>query len=148
MKKTALAVAALVYTMAWISSGADARSTETEKKATPRLPNSGYVADAATAVQIGKVVLSHLLTPDDFEKKEFSDAKLKDGTWIVSYWEPKTRINFPIVIQIRQKTGTIIKYDFYIHNKENNTTKSRKRRYSKNNRSTYNRHKIIYWNRI
>jgi len=111
MKTKTLALVALLCTMAWIGSGWDASSTETETKATRRLPNSGYVVDAAAALQIGKVVLSHLLPQSDFEKKKFSDAKLINGIWIVRYWEPKTRINLPIVVQIRQKTGAIVKYE-------------------------------------
>jgi hypothetical protein len=73
-------------------------------------PNSGYIPDADTAKDIAKAVMSHLLTPDDFKRKEFSDAVLKDGIWTVRYWEVKTRINFPLVIQIRQQTGGIISY--------------------------------------
>ena len=74
-------------------------------------PNRGFVSDDAAAKKIAKVVLSCLLTPEDFKRKEFSDAVLKDGVWTVRYWESKTRINFPVVIQIRQQSGSIIKYE-------------------------------------
>ncbi len=74
-------------------------------------PNSGYVADAVTALEIGKVVLHHFLTSDEFIRKELHDAKLKDGVWRVSYSEPKTCINFPVVVYILQKTGQIMMYE-------------------------------------
>ena len=111
MKTTKYAAAVLVCAFAWIANAGDTVSTENEKKITERVPNSGVVSDSAAALQIGKAVLSHLLTPEDFKRKEFSEAKLKDGIWIVSYWEPKTRINLPVAIHIRQKTGAIIKYE-------------------------------------
>lgn len=74
-------------------------------------PNGGYVKDEYAAKQIGKTVMRLLLTPDDLKRKQFSDAVLKDGVWIVRYWEVKTRINFPVVIHIRQKSGAIIKFE-------------------------------------
>ena len=74
-------------------------------------PNGGYVADAAAATDIAKIVLSHLLTPADLKHKEFFDATLKDGVWTVQCREPKARISFPILIQIRQKTGGVVKYE-------------------------------------
>jgi hypothetical protein len=83
------------------------QSTESNSK---HEPNSGYVADASTAKEIAKTVMSHLLKPDDLLRKRFSDAVLKDGIWTVKYSEPNIRINFPVVIQIRQQTGGIISY--------------------------------------
>jgi hypothetical protein len=84
---------------------------QSQPAASKHEPNSGFVSDDVVAKDIAKVVLSRLLTPDDFKRKEFSDAVLKDGVWTVRYWEPKTRINFPVVIQIRQQSGSIIKYE-------------------------------------
>ena len=73
--------------------------------------NGGHVADAAAATDIAKIVLRHLLTPDDLKHKQFFDATLKDGVWTVECREPKSRISFPILIQIRQKTGGVVKYE-------------------------------------
>jgi hypothetical protein len=84
---------------------------QSQPAASKHEPNSGFVSDDVAAKDIAKVVLSRLLTPDDFKRKEFSDAVLKDGVWTVRYWEPKTRINVPVVIQIRQRSGSIIKYE-------------------------------------
>jgi hypothetical protein len=108
MKSFTFVSVIFVCTIAWFAVADDAGSPKSQ---TRHEPNSGYVSDAATALEIGKVVLGHLLTPDAFHRKEFSEAKLKDGIWTVSYWEPKTEINFPVVVQIRQKTGAIIKYE-------------------------------------
>jgi hypothetical protein len=74
-------------------------------------PNSGYVSDADAAKEVAKIVLSRLLTPEDFQRKQFSDAILKDGIWTVKYWEPKIRINSPVAVQIRQQSGAVIKYE-------------------------------------
>ena len=74
-------------------------------------PNNGPVSDADAAQDIAKVVLSRMLTPEDLKHKEFFDATLKEGVWTVHCREPKTRISAPIVIQIRQKSGAIIKYE-------------------------------------
>jgi hypothetical protein len=74
-------------------------------------PNSGYVPDAAAATDIAKVVLSRLLSPSELAHKEIFDATLKEGIWTVQCLDPSLRISFPITIQIRQKTGAIIKYE-------------------------------------
>jgi hypothetical protein len=75
-----------------------------------REPNGGYVSDASAAQDIAKTVLSHLLTPDWSKFTAASEATLTNGVWTVHCWGPKTRINFAITIQIRQKTGWIITY--------------------------------------
>jgi len=111
MKRTILAGIVVVCVAAWIAGVGDNLSAAEQKKVAERLPNSGPVDNEEAALQIGKLVLGHLLTPDDFRKKVFAECKVKNGIWTVTYWEPKTRINFPIVIQIRQKTGSIIKYE-------------------------------------
>ena len=111
MKTAILTVAALACTVACVAGGGDAASAGDDRKTAEYLPNRGYVADAAAALQIGKAVLAYMLSPGDFKKKEFSKAELKDGIWIVSYWEVKARINLPVVIQVRQKTGAIVKYE-------------------------------------
>jgi hypothetical protein len=103
MKATIISVLILA-SIVWIC------HAQSQSAAAKHEPNSGYVSDADAAKDIAKVVMSHLLTPDDFKRKEFSDAVLKDGIWTVRYWEPKTRINFAVVIQIRQQTGGIISY--------------------------------------
>ena len=111
MKPCILAATVLVCTLAWIASADDAGATKGQNTVVRHEPNSGYVGDAATALAIGKTVLSGLLTQDDLLRKEFSEAKLKDGVWTVSYWALKTTINLPVVIRIRQKTGAIIGYE-------------------------------------
>ena len=78
---------------------------------TEHKPSNGYVGDAKAALAIGKYVLRQLLNPESFQRKVISDAKLKDGIWTVRYWAPKTDINFPIVILIRQQTGAIMTYE-------------------------------------
>ena len=74
-------------------------------------PNSGPVADADAAKEVAKAVLSRLLTPEDLKHKEFFDATLKEGVWTVHCREPKFRVSEPIEIQIRQKSGAVIRYE-------------------------------------
>lgn len=111
MKTAVLATMSLALTLAWRAGGGDAPSLTEKDQVAERAPNSGPVDDAAAALQIGRAVLRHLLPPDDVQKKACSEAGLKDGIWTVTYWEPKVRINMPIVIRIRQKTGAIIAYE-------------------------------------
>lgn len=73
-------------------------------------PNNGFVSDAAAAKDIAKLVLSRLLSPEVYKDKRYSDAGLTNGVWTVHCWGPKTAVNFPLTIQIRQKTGAIISY--------------------------------------
>jgi hypothetical protein len=82
-----------------------------QTKTTKHEPNSGPIGDADAAKEIAKVVLSRLLTPEDVQHKEFFDATLKEGVWTVHCREPKDRESAPIMIQIRQKSGAIIKYE-------------------------------------
>lgn len=97
-----------VFSSTLIASGNDVNLKENQIK---NIPNSGYVSNKDTALQIGNTILNYLLNPDDFNKKEFSEAELENGIWTIRYWEAKNRINFPIIIKIRQKTGAIISYD-------------------------------------
>jgi len=84
---------------------------QSQSAASKHEPNSGLVSDDVAAKNIAKVVLSYLLTPNDLKLKKFSSAVLKDGVWTVKYWESKARINVPVVIQIRQQSGSVIKYE-------------------------------------
>ena len=111
MKSSTLVSVLLACTVAWIASGNDTGAPQDQIKAATVGPNSGFVGDEDTAKAIAKVVLSHMLTPEDLQEKQFSQAKLKDGVWTVQYWGPKTDINVPIVIQIRQRSGAITKYE-------------------------------------
>jgi len=111
MKTYVLAASFLVCTIALIAGGCKGVPAKGQTTVARHKPSGGHVSDAEAALKIGKAVLGYLLTPDDFRRKEFSEAKLKDGVWTVRYWEPKTRINFPVVIQIRQNTGGIIRYE-------------------------------------
>jgi hypothetical protein len=83
---------------------------QSQPAASKHEPNSGFVSDEVTAKDIAKVVLSRLLTPEVFSDKPFSDAGLTNGVWTVHCWGPKTDINVPLTIQIRQNTGAIIRY--------------------------------------
>lgn len=74
-------------------------------------PNSGYVADAVGARAIAEFVLSRMLTARDLKHKTIFDVTLEGDVWTVNCREVKTRISVPIVIQIRQKTGAIIRYE-------------------------------------
>ena len=76
-------------------------------------PNAGFVSDAQTAQDIARFVLSQTLTPGDVRKAN-SSATLKDGVWTVRCYGLPTRVwaeAESIVIQIRQKTGAIIRYE-------------------------------------
>ena len=101
----------IILSFAFVALIAWACHAQSQPAASKHETNSGFVSDNVSAKDIAKVVLSRLLTPDDFKRKEFSDAVLKDGVWTVRYWELKTRLNFPVVIQIRQQSGSIIKYE-------------------------------------
>jgi hypothetical protein len=94
-----------VTTIAWIG------HAQNQSGAAKHEPNGGYVSDAGAAKEVAKVVLSRLLTPEDFRRKLYSDAVLKDGVWTVTYWEPKSRLNAVVLIQIRQKSGAVMKYE-------------------------------------
>ena len=104
MKSTIFAVI-IIAMIGWVC------SAQNQPMPAKHESNSGYVGTSDVAKDIAKVVLSRLLTPEDFQRKEFSDAVLKDGVWTVRYWEPKTRISFPVVIQIRQQSGAVIRYE-------------------------------------
>ncbi len=110
MKKFTVILALLACAVSLTASGDDNGVTTNQTTVTSRQPNSGPVDNAETALQIGKVILSSLLTPEDFQKKVTSKATLKDGIWTVSYSELLLRINSPVVIQIRQQTGAILSY--------------------------------------
>ena len=110
MKAFAIVLVLLACSVGLVASGDDNGVVKSQPTVNLRQPNSGSVDNAETALQIGKVVLRSLLTPDDFQKKIGSEAALKDGIWTVSYWEAKTRINSPVIIQIRQQSGAIISY--------------------------------------
>jgi hypothetical protein len=73
-------------------------------------PNGGFVADADAAKEVAKETMRRLLSPDDFRRKILSEAALTNGVWTVRYWEPKVRLNSPLVIKIRQRSGAIIMY--------------------------------------
>ncbi|MGA9776859.1 MAG: hypothetical protein ACLPRE_07730 [Limisphaerales bacterium] len=73
-------------------------------------PNAGFVADAQAAQDIARFILSQTFTPKD-DRTFSSEAKLKDGVWTVSFCGPLIWPCLPIIIQIRQKTGAIIKYE-------------------------------------
>jgi len=87
------------------------RSAKSQSGAARHAPSIGFVRDEFAAREIARIAMGHLVSADDFRRKKFSDAVLKDGVWTVRYWEAKLRVNLPLVIQIRQKTGAIIKYE-------------------------------------
>jgi hypothetical protein len=105
MKSTMVPIL-FVAAMVWVCNAQNQPAAPTHK------PNAGHVGDAQTAEDIGRFVLSQLLAPHDFsDRTVMHNAALKDGVWIVHFSGGKTRIAVPIVIQIRQKTGAIIKYE-------------------------------------
>jgi hypothetical protein len=77
----------------------------------PKYDVSAGVTDAEMAKDIAQIVLHRLLKAEDVKRKQFFEPTLKDGVWTVLIKEAKDRISSPIVIQIRQKTGAIIKYE-------------------------------------
>ena len=84
-----------------------------QQQAVMHKPNAGFVSDAQTAQDIARFVLNQTLTPGDVRKAN-SSATLKDGVWTVRCYGVPSRIRAEaedIVIQIRQKTGAIIRYD-------------------------------------
>src|SRR5450756_845914 len=80
---------------------------QSQPAASKHEPNSGFVSDDVAAKDIAKVVLSRLLTPDDFKKKVTFSAALKDGVWTVKCDELYLRIHAIVVIEIRQQSGSI-----------------------------------------
>ena len=75
-------------------------------------PNSGFVSDANVARGIAKAVVISLL-PQSRGDGSY-DAALKDGIWTVRFLRlqlTQPELTPPVVIQIRQKTGAIIKYE-------------------------------------
>jgi len=119
MKASILVMLILIGTIVSIASGFEMVTTngvtrvtnEDLAAITEHKPSNGYVGDAKAALAIGKYVLRQLLDPEEFQRKVCADATLKDGIWTVQYWEPAFRINFTIVILIRQQTGTIMRYE-------------------------------------
>ena len=88
--------------------------TQSSPAAAKHEPNGGYVSDAEAAKDVAQVVLSRLLTSDRLWRTKSADAVLTNGVWTVWCFGPKTEIQLlknAIVIQIRQKTGAIIKYE-------------------------------------
>jgi hypothetical protein len=84
-----------------------------QQQAVMHKPNAGFVSDAQTAQDIARFVLKQTLTPED-DRRFNSSATLKDGVWTVRCYGVPSRIRAEaedIVIQIRQKTGAIIRYD-------------------------------------
>ena len=76
-------------------------------------PNSGFVSDAAAAADIAKVIVISLSPHDKYRGKGTYDAVLKDGIWTVRHLSPQivSELQPPLIIQIRQKTGAIMKYE-------------------------------------
>ena len=84
---------------------------QSQSAASKHEPNSGFVSDDVAATDIAKVVLSRLLTPDNFKQKVTFTATLKDGVWTVQCDEVYLHLHAIVVIQIRQQSGSIIKYE-------------------------------------
>jgi len=103
--KTIILSFAFVALIAW------ACHAQSQPAASKHEPNSGFVIDDVAAKDIAKVVLSRLLTPDDFKKKVTFSATLKDGVWTVKCDELYLRAHAIVVIEIRQQSGSIIKYE-------------------------------------
>jgi hypothetical protein len=86
---------------------------QSESQASKHKPNAGFVSDAQTAEDIARFVASQMLKPDD-HRNRICTAKLKDGVWTVRCCDlpggPQMAAD-EIVIQIRQKTGAIMKYE-------------------------------------
>jgi hypothetical protein len=97
---------AVVFCFAWSISLAAPTAAETSATW-----SRGYVADAPAAVAIAKVVLAQMISADTLRYKTLFSATLKDGVWSVSCGELKTRISQPILIQIRQRSGEILRYE-------------------------------------
>jgi hypothetical protein len=103
--KTTIVSVVLVSMIAWVC------LAQSQPTASKHEPNGGYVSDEVAANEIAKVVLSRLLTPDDFKKKVIFYATLKDGVWTVNCDEAYHRLHAIVVIQLRQQSGSIIKYE-------------------------------------
>ena len=102
----------IVASFVFVTMIAWACRAQSQPAASEHKPNAGYVSDAQTAEDIGRFILSVTLTPDDkHERTVMHNVTLKDGVWTVQFSGPKTGLAIPIVIQIRQTTGAIIKYE-------------------------------------
>jgi hypothetical protein len=107
----ALVLALSLTCCAVVGAGDPVLPTPSRANPTDHGPNCGFIADEKMATEVAKTVIRLLLSPEELRHKTSFNAVLKDGVWSVAINEPNLRMHGLIIIQIRQKTGAIIKYE-------------------------------------
>jgi hypothetical protein len=70
-------------------------------------PTDGYVPDAPTAVDVGRVILEKIYGKENISRQLPLTATLKSGIWTVAGTLPKNYVGGVALIEIRKDDGKI-----------------------------------------